>query len=258
MRYFRVFILYINNVLEYRARAFVYFLMSLINPLILIIFWRSINAGLTANDVNSYYLLFIIASGLLIAHIEVEVAIEDIKQGGLTPFLLKPFSYFTLKFMLELAYRLMRSSFSFIAVIIISWGFGIFIQISHDPVVILLSLLIAVFAFILSFVFKMTLALLAFWIEEIRGIFEISDVALIVLAGNIMPIHLYPIWLKNIAFTLPFSYMIYFPIIAIQGKLELFQLVEVIGAQCIWIFILGVLYKLMWISGIKKFTGIGQ
>lgn len=258
MRYIRVFILYMNNVLEYRARAFVYFLMSLINPIILIIFWRSVNTSFSGTDIDSYYMLLIIATGLLIAHIEFEVGVVDIKQGGLSPYLLKPFSYIALQFLLELAYRLMRSSFSVVAVIIISVGFGMFIQISNNPVVLFLSLLIAFLAYVLSFFYKITLALIAFWIEEIQGIFEISDVALIVLAGNVMPISLYPVILKNIALVLPFSYMIYFPVIAIQGKLPVLQLMQIIGIQCIWIFIFWVLYKIMWTNGIKKFSGIGQ
>lgn len=264
MRYYRILMLYFNQVFQYRARAFVYFLMSLVNPFILIFFWKSVSAsqsiafGIKISDINSYYLLLIIATGLLIAHIEEEVGVEDIKEGQLSQFLLKPFSYFVGKFMLELTFRLMRSIFSIVAVIIMILGFGIAIQFTHDPAIIFFSLIIALLAFILSFVFKMTIALIAFWIDEIHGIFEIIEVALIVLAGNIMPIAFFPGLLKPIALSLPFSYMVYFPVIAIQGKLNVPELFQVVGIQIVWIIVFSVLYNIMWSHGIKKFTGIGQ
>src|SRR3989338_261262 len=126
MRYLRIFSLYCQRMLEYRMRAFVYFLMSLVNPLILILFWQgtstSARSGWSSQEITSYYLLLIVATGLLIAHIETEVGVEDIKEGGLTPYLLKPFSYYLFKFMTEISFRLLRSMYSIGAIIFLSIG----------------------------------------------------------------------------------------------------------------------------------------
>lgn len=262
MRYLRIFFLYFQRVFEYRMRAFIYFVMSLVNPLILIMFWQGASANgrndWSGHEITSYYLLLIVATGLLLAHIEHEVGINDIKEGGLTSYLLKPFSYYMFMFMTEISFRILRSIYSITAIVIISYVLKVFITVSNDPYILALSLLIAALAFILSFTFKITMALIAFWITDIWGIFEIFEVAIIVLAGNIMPIEFYPEWLKNIALTLPFSYMTYFPIVAFQGRLSIEQLTHVIGAQLIWIGIFALLYKIMWANGIKKFTGVGQ
>ncbi len=264
MKYLRIFSLCLQHVFEYRARAFIYFLMSLINPIILIFYWQSTNSsgnnqtGWNISEINSYYLLLIIATGILIAHIEEEVGIIDIKEGRLTQFLLRPFPYYAIKFIDESSFRLLRGFYSITAIILISVFMNVLITVTHQPEIFFMSIVVAILAYILSFTFKITIALIAFWITDIWGIFEIIDVAIIVLAGNIMPLEFFPIWLKNIAMTLPFSYMTYFPIIAFQGKLEISQILQVIFIQLIWIGSLIVIYKILWTNGIKKFTGIGQ
>ena len=73
-----------------------------------------------------------------------------------------------------------------------------------------------------------------------------------------MPIDLFPPLMQKIALATPFPYMVYYPLVAFQGKLSIFELLKVISVQAIWLAALLLVYKWMWRSGIKKFTGIGQ
>lgn len=136
--------------------------------------------------------------------------------------------------------------------------FKITLTLSHNPSILIMSFFIATLAFMLCYLFKMIISLLAFWVTDIWGIFELVEVTLVIFAGNIMPIDLFPIWLQRIATTLPFSYMVYFPVIAFQGRLTVYQLTNVIAIQLVWIVVLAFLYKILWINGIKKFSGVSQ
>src|SRR5437667_429682 len=108
MRYFKIFLLYSQEALEARSRIIVWFLLSCIFPTVLILFWRGAKnlGGWTIEEIISYYLLVVVMGTLLMSHHEDHVAILDIKEGGLTAYLLKPFSYFWLIFFNETPYRL--------------------------------------------------------------------------------------------------------------------------------------------------------
>ena len=69
---------------------------------------------------------------------------------------------------------------------------------------------------------------------------------------------LLPEALKNLSFLLPFSYMIYFPVTAFQGKYDYFELFRIIFVQVIWLTVFGLTYIKLWSKGIKKYTAVGQ
>ena len=104
----------------------------------------------------------------------------------------------------------------------------------------------------------MIVGLLAFWFVEIGGLFNMMEVIIVVFAGLIMPISLMPQQIKNLANYLPFSYIVYYPIFAFLGKFAAPRLVEIVLTQLLWLLILITVYKVLWIKGIKKFTGVGN
>jgi ABC-2 type transport system permease protein len=73
-----------------------------------------------------------------------------------------------------------------------------------------------------------------------------------------MPLAFLPDWLERIASMLPFAYMIYFPVIAFEGKLTLIELLQILGVQCVWIGVFFFVYKALWRAGLKKYTAVGQ
>ena len=144
MRYIRLLILYAQDVIEYRSLAVVWFFASLINPLLFLFFWKGAIADnnptgfSSVSDVYSYYFLFLILSGFLMVHIEHEVAYWDIKEGGLTKYILKPLPYITSKFFLEVTWRIAMGLIALVATIILIFIYGQLFTISLTPVQILL------------------------------------------------------------------------------------------------------------------------
>lgn len=265
MRYFRIFLLHFQEAFEFRGRSFIFFLLSFLNPLILLAYWIAVYhtkgqhlTGWSIASVSSYYLLLIIASAMLTSHIDYDVAVEEIQEGNLVRYLLRPFSYFWDHLLSEIGWRLIQGTFGIIAFVIFAFFLGSFVKITTDPVVICLALWICIQAYLLSYLSRMILAFSAFWLTDFRGLAEITDVITLVFAGFIMPLEFYPPLLRDLCNILPFAYSIYYPIIAFQGKLVLLQLFEVILVQLLWIGILGFIYQLLWKKGAYKFTGVGQ
>lgn len=262
-RFSHIFFLHFQYVFERRAVSFVWFLISLFNPLIVLLYWQSALrgtsiAGWSLSTVSSYYFLLIIASAMLMSHIEDDVSREDIEQGQLVRYIIRPFSYYWINFIREIPYRLLQGSFGMIVCLIFISLWGRFFTIASRPEIIAISLIIAVLAYVLSFTFKMVLGLTAFWLTDANGFYQLVEIVVVLFAGYILPLDLMPDMFSAVARCLPFAYIIYFPVVALQGKLTFIELLQTIGMQLFWLAVLAVLYRWMWQSGIKKFTGMGQ
>lgn len=263
MRYVRIFFLHFQYVFERRGISLVWFLTTLINPLILVLYWRGAMQsgdiqGWSLSAVSSYYFILIVVAAMLTSHIEEDVANEDIAEGQLVKYIIKPFSYYWYNFIREIPYRILQGIFGIVICMVFAIVAGKFFQITTEFPVIILSFIVFISAYLLSFTYKMVLGLLAFWVIDARGFYQLAQVIHIVLAGYLLPLDLMPQALGNIAKLLPFSYMIFYPVLIIQGKVSLISVIEVIGMQGIWIGFFAVLYQMLWVRGIKKFTGMGQ
>lgn len=265
MKYWKIFLLYFQIAFEMRGRSFVWFLYSVIPISIFLLFWQgAVNSqggeisGWTLSTITSYYFLLLIASSMLISHIEDDVANEDIQQGKLSMYLLRPISYFISTLFLEIPWRILQGSFGIIITLAFVLFFGSFFAISHNPIVIVFSIIIAMLAFIMSFIFKTILGFTAFWLTDSRGLFQVTEALLVVFGGFVVPITLLPSLAEKIALIFPFAYMVYYPIIAFQGQLELSGLIRIISIQILWIIVLTVIQRIMWNFGRKRFTGVGQ
>lgn len=260
MRILRIFFLHTREVFEERSRLLVWFLIGLISPLILILFWRGANnlGGWTIEEITSYYFLVITVRVFVMSHHEERVALIDIKEGGLTAYLLKPFSYFWIRFFGEFSYRFVQGLFGFLLLFIIVKLLPSYFIFANSVVVILLSMIILFLALFLTFTFKTIVGILAFWMTDARGSFEVVEVLLTLFAGYLMPLAFFPPLIQKFVFFTPFPYMIYLPVIAIEGKLSVLQLIQMAGGQIIWIGIFYFLYHKLWLAGVKKYTAVGQ
>ena len=261
MRYVRLFSIYFQDAFEQRARSLVWFLISLFGPLLMVLFWRGANythQQFSFSTISTYYFLLIIASAFLMSHPEEQVAEEDIHQGSLVSYLLKPFSYLLTNFMSELPWRVIQGFFGVIVVILCYILFRNVISIHASLPVIGMSICTAVLGYILGFLYKMTLGMLVFWLTEIDGILQMSDMILFTFAGYIAPLFLFPTMLDRIATFLPFSYILYFPVITFQGRVDGIYFLQIVATQLVWIVFFFTTYKILWERGLKKFTAVGQ
>ena len=187
MRYVRIFLLHFQDLLVNRARSFVWFLLAFLNPLLIFLFWygafkgqNTLPANWSLSEIASYYFLLIIATSLLTAHIEEDVAREDIQEGQLSKYLVKPFSYYWLKFYTELPHRLFQGFLGLVVFSFFLLFFGKFLNFTTDPNSLFLGLVILCLAFFLSFTFKMIVGIIAFWLIDIGGFFQLVDLIMLI------------------------------------------------------------------------------
>ena len=262
-RFLTIFSLYAQHALEYKARSFVWFFVILIDVSVYMLYWRGVlssgsNSGIwTLSQAISYYLLLLVAGTLLQVHIEEEVAFEDIQYGRLSQYLLRPFSYFKFKFFQELPWRLIQVGFWLVTLI----GVSVFVrkvEIIADPQAIPLVAAIVVSAFILCFIYKMTVGLIAFWTIDFWGLENINAIIFILLSGILVPLHLLPDAIRGLALFQPLGYILYYPVVAAQGGFSVSELWRVLGMQWIWVTLFYIAYRKLWFRGLRQFTAVGQ
>lgn len=264
-KFINIFLLHFQEVIQNKGRAFIYFLMILLNPLILILFWNgaisedtNIASQWSKNEMITYYLLMTLAMSFLIVHIEEDVAFKDIKEGVLVKYLLRPFSYLISKFVEELPWRIAEGLFGVLVFFVVVLFFSISFSFVDSIGEILLTVLIVISALCISFIYKMILGLLANWTTDFWGVMSIQEVVFLIFGGMVMPLSMYPELLAKISYGLPFSYIAYFPVIAIQGNFTIYELLRIVLFQMFWIAALYKFYQFLWQKSLRIFTGVGQ
>ncbi|MGE5042162.1 MAG: ABC transporter permease [Candidatus Levyibacteriota bacterium] len=265
LRSLKLFLVECQLVIEVKSLSVVWFLASISGSILMIIFWTGVTSanggsisGWNTGSFATYYLLVALAGSLFIAHIEENVSFQDIQRGELSMYLLKPFPYFRFKLLIELPWRFMQGAFAIISMILVFLLVPHLIQITLSPVLLPMAILLVFSAFLLSFTFKMCLGLLAFWFTEINSLLQLTEIILTLCAGFIVPLVFLPNYLQTLFNILPFSYMVYYPILALLGKLNPDQEIRVFGIQMLWTFLFYLLYKFLWRKGRLKFTAVGH
>lgn len=212
----------------------------------------------TLSSVTNYYFLLIIAAAVLMTHVEVPIFRDDIEKGELAGRLLKPFSYYWQRFSIELPVRIFQGIAGVIIYFLLSYLYQTYLPFHLNLETILLTVVMIVLAYLICFTFKMILAITALWTTETRGAQELTEILIFLFAGYIVPVNLLPGILEKIAYMLPFAYIIYYPIIAIQGKLDLHTSTTVIMIQLLWLVILGLLFRFLWKKGLMHYADFGH
>ncbi len=264
-KFFLVFTNTVQKAITYRVRIITYAFISAFTPVLMIFIWIKYYSegktvqGYTLSYLVTYYSLVVIIS-LFISKVEVNVK-EDIKDGGLVNFVIRPFNYLFYRFFWEVGWYVIKITFfigPFLLLLYsISRSAGVSLAISSSWVYIGLGILSSIFAYILSFIMSMCIGALAFFITEITGIANLYEISTEFLTGKVFPIAFFPVFLQNILGFTPFVYITAFPVEVFMAKLEIDEALRGVGIQCAWIFLGYFLYRFLWRMGIKKFSGVG-
>ena len=175
---------------------------------------------------------------------------EDVKTGFLSVILTKPVNYPIYYLFREIG----RISFFLITrglpIILISF---LFLNISYplSPLFFLSMFL----GFFINFFIVFLTGLWSFWNSgSIWGIRYTRIVVSEMLSGAIIPLYLFPQWLSQLSYALPFQAIYSIPLLIYIGKTTGFDILNAILIQLFWIAFLGILTFAAWKKAEKKTT----
>lgn len=263
-KYITTFSQAMQSAMEYRADFLLSLLSGSFSVLIQFFLWNAIYQSNPSSELFGYQynqmIVYIIMAGILSKVMQTGFEWEissDIKNGGLSKYLVQPIHYMPYQIMSFLGKKLIQLFMVIIISILCMNLLGVTIGINFRFDQLGLLLLVILLALCMNFLIFYCISALAFWVTEIWAVFIGLGVVSNILSGGLFPLDVFGERLLAFFRLLPFQYVIYFPLNIISGKCTGEQILSGICIQLFWIVILAVISRILWHIGMKKYVAVG-
>lgn len=259
--------------LVYRFNAMVWVLYAVVPAVTMMLVWlaaysphsgalesasapRTIG-GYSGSGMLTYYFFVTALSVIITPNPEWDIA-AAIRDGKITPFVLRPIGYFGYRLVWETSYQVVKTAMLLGPLLLVLWCFRGTVHL--EP----LSLpqcgafvLACLGAFLLLMQMKFLVGISAFWVAEPGGFMEVGNVVTGLLAGRLLPLTLLPLFLRQAANWLPFSILYSFPMQILLHRAGWPEVETGFAHQSLWLVILGLAVHVCWRRGLAAYETYG-
>jgi ABC-2 type transport system permease protein len=262
-KYRHAFLVGLQSSLVYRWNFAVRGFFSLFQLVQVFILWGAAYAsanhigGFDFSQTVTYFTTILVLNFFVGAFNEDYQISEEIRNGLINQFLLKPINYFLYRLSIFSSARVVSGALVLVPLAVVlpflrhhlvfpheAWRFALI-----GPALLLSALI----QFSIAYCF----GLLTFWFLEIQGFVILSMAVESVLGGQLFPLDLMPAGLFHVAAYLPFYYQMYFPAAILTGRLGLAATERGLGLELAWAVILLGVAELLWTRGLRRHTAVG-
>lgn len=213
--------------------------------------------GYDQSQILTYILGTSLLSAIVLASRSYSVG-DEINQGNLSNFLLKPINYFLYQFARDVGDKAMNIAFSLTELTILFFILRppIFIQTNFGYIVPFLAA--TILAVILYFLLNFLLGLVGFWSPEVWAPRFIFIILITFFAGGLFPLDILPKSIYTFFQFLPFTYLLYFPLKIYLGQLALDEILRGLVISSVWLVLMFLIVKFVWHQGLKIYTAQGR
>lgn len=215
--------------------------------------------GYDRSKILTYVFAIIIIRALVLSARAADVA-GDVAQGELSNYLIKPMNYFKYWFTRDMSSKILNISFAFFEFIILYLILRPPLFFQQNILIILAFLVSIVIAIMIYFYMLFIVSSVPFWAPELGwgSHFLVTIILIEFLSGALFPIDILPAGIGQVVMSLPFPYLIYFPVQVYLGNITGVLLVKGLLISSIWLVILGISMKYVWSKGLKVYEGVGR
>lgn len=269
-KYIRIYLPFATNSLKqwmaYKGSFYLFMVIGLFSSFISYYLWMAIYGssnqstlgGLTQNEMIVYVFMVYITSALVSSSISGDIS-QDVVKGTVAMNLIKPIDY--RMSLISKAFGTMI--FSFIAPVGFVWiGLeiykGMVLRMAPPSLAVIgLYILSGMMSFLIYVLFDFCFGMLAFFTTYIFGMQMAKDALLVFLTGQLIPISFFPEVVQKIFEFLPFTSMVYTPVMIYLGKYTGQELQFVLARQFVWVVLLYLLGGLIWKKATKRLVILG-
>jgi len=247
------------DAVQEKAEIMIWVLLDTIPVFIMVPLWLANQEKLpvmTISQIVTYYVVVMIIGRVTEFYFDEEMS-DQVRSGEFSKFLLRPLR-FPFAFIPQTFGRKLFSGVTMIIPMLI-----IIIGVFHRYLVIptLPGLLFFIPSLFITIGIRYTLSALAavgafFW-EQSEALTHARWILEIVAGGYMLPLSLYPEWLRIIPDSLPFKYVYYVPVSIFTGAFDLRTTFINLMGGAIWLVILLVLTRWTWKKGLIRYSGVG-
>lgn len=256
----------IKTQMAYKGAFYLFILISTFGSFVSYFLWNAIygsssNAilgGLSRDEMTVYIFMVYVTSSVVAISISEWVS-EDVVKGTVAMQLIKPIDY-----RLSLIARALgQMVYRFILPAVFIWiGLELYkyfaLGLSFTPVAnIGLYILSCLLSFLIYVLFDFCVGMVAFFTSYVFGLYMVKEALMSFLTGQLIPLSFFPEAVQRIFDFLPFSSMIYAPVMIYLGKYQGMELMWVLLRQAVWVLILYGLGTLIWHRVTKRLVVLG-
>lgn len=264
-KYLQVLKITLQQEFAYRLNFIMWRVRNVMQVFLMFYLWSSIFSdstkqffGYDRTKILTYVFGILIIKAIVFSSRTIELS-GIIADGSLGMYLLKPINFFKYWFTADIASKILNLGFSFIETILLFILLKPQIYFQTNPLYLILffsSLIIAVFLF---FTIIFVINLFSFWAPEAGWALPFLFIVIVgdFLSGSVFPLDIFPKTFQNIFYSLPFPYLVFFPLQVYLGKISIPVVINGMVISIGWLIIFGVLVKYVWEKGLKKFSAEG-
>jgi ABC-2 type transport system permease protein len=212
--------------------------------------------GYTRSEMLTYVLVINVLRALVFTGRGWQL-VQDISNGRISSYLVRPISYHAYSLSLDLAQKTVHvaSAFAEVAVLAFLIRGGLFLP-SH-PVTWLLFAVSAGLASLIFFFMEFIVSSLAFWTSESGGPLFCFELFLQFAAGAFFPLDVLPEALRRLLSATPFPYLVYFPARIFLEKTTLAEAARVLSIEAAWLAAFVAAALSVWRVGVRSYAAEG-
>ncbi len=245
----------------YRAQIFIWMLSGTLS-LVMMLVWIGQAAqapggkvgGYSGADFASYFLGVWLAGQMVVVWVGWELDFQ-IRQGQLSPKLLRPLDPMWLQLSEHFAERLVRLPFMIGLIAVFAWLTHA--HFSPRPLDYLLFAAMVLLGFAFRFLWEYSTGLLAFWMDSSTSFSDLNWLLYSALGGLFAPLSFYPPLVQDIARFTPFPYMLGLPAELLSGRATVHSGVQGLLVLAAWTAVFWFVRLAMWRLGLKKYGAVG-
>jgi len=263
-KYWHVINIGIQNTLTYRMNFLFRCVFGFVPLLATIALWRAIYDGRTDTisgyslaGMISYYLVLTIVDALTAVNEDDWQIATDIKDGNISQFLLKPIDFLGYRLCLFGAGRLVYMVVAIVPTTLFVLWFREDFSLPADAATFGYFVLSVVMTGLLQFFLSYTMALLAFWMQEVSTVIFILFAFEYIASGHLFPLDILPPAVEQVLRFTPFPYQLYFPVSIWLGRTTGAAVGQGLLIQAAWVVAAYLLARWVWSRGIRKYSAVG-
>lgn len=245
--------------MEYRSQAILWMMTSLL-MIIMLVVWLGVSEGgavngFTRGDFIAYYMIGWVVRTLTAVWSSWELDYQ-VRQGTLSPLLLRPIHPIWNEIAANLTEKIFRMSIVMpIVIVVLLTSPDARVNLSLASVAAFVPALIG--AWLLVFLSDYLVGLLAFWTSQ-TGAFIMGFYGLrVLLSGIVAPLAMFPTGVQAILEWTPFPYMLNFPTAILTRGVTGGELWIGFGVQAFWVVVLVAAVRLGWRAAMRSYSAVG-
>jgi ABC-2 type transport system permease protein len=247
--------------LAYRGSVMIWVFTSVIQPIVLIVVWRTIAGpsgsvgGYTADRFVTYFAIMLLVDHLTFIWLMWEFEWR-IREGAFSPLLLRPIHPIHKDITDNVSYKIIGLLGVGPAVVILILVFDGDLS-GITPLQVLAFVPALVGGAVLRFVIEWVLALSAFWLTKVSALNNLYFSVRTFLSGGFAPLSVLPPVIAAIANWSPFPWSQAFVVNVVMGETTGTDILVGYGAQAAWILIALALLKVVWSRAVRHYSAVG-